>query len=82
MQAYLVKSVYRLRKDIIVDGDFLTAVKIGSKLKCQNYEFLVKGVGLGLRSANYENKPGILLEPMCKMIDETILVNQILETIN
>lgn len=82
MQAYLVKSVFRLRRDLIVDGDFLNKIKIGTKLKCQNYEFLVKGVTLGLRSAKYENKSGILLEPMSKIDDEKILINQILETIN
>lgn len=82
MQAYLIKSVYRLRKDIIVDGDFLSTIKIGSTLKYQDYKFLVKGVGLGLRSNNYENKPSILLEPLLKNMDENVLINQILETVN
>lgn len=81
MQAYLVRSVIRLRRDLIVDGDFLNTIKIGTKLRCQNYEFLVKGVTLGLRSNKYEKKSGILLEPMSKIENEEFLINQILETI-
>lgn len=80
MQAYLVKSVYRLRRDIIVDGEFLTTVKIGSKLKFGHHEFLVKGITLGGHSTK-KKEPSILLEPMPKIEDEKILLNQVLEII-
>ena len=80
MQAYLVKSVYRLRKDIVVDGEFLTTVKIGSKLKFGSHEFLVKGITLG-GSTIKRKEPSILLEPIPKIEDEKILLNQVLEIV-
>lgn len=83
MEAYFVKSVSRLRKDLIVDGKFLNSFKIGTKLKYLTYEFVVKGVILGERNSTFKNlnNQSIVLEPIPKIEDEQILINKILETI-
>ncbi len=81
MQAYLIKNITRLRKDFIVDGEFLMTLKIGTKLKVENYEFLLKGVALGTRSPIVVKNSSILIEPKDKIEDYSCLLGKTLEII-
>ena len=79
MHAYLIKNVIRLRKDLIVEGDFLIKLKIGDKLKLDEYEFLIKGVALGLRNFQKNHTPSMLMETSKKIDDEKLLIGKTLE---
>lgn len=79
MNAYLVHNVYRFRKDLIIEGHFLMNMKIGNKLKYKEYEFVVKGIVLGNHSNFKKDAQSIVLEPVVKIENEQILINQMLE---